>query len=194
MGELRGLMMFQVPVSDPLSGHDVHLLMIGVVIIAVALVLQAVGVIAAGVFAMKILTKVESLTDMVEKRAMPIVDKVNVIVTDLQPKIQSVSTNVEEISYTVRAKTDEIGATVTSIKETVDDINAKTRVHVDHADRMVTNALNTTHEVSEKVQRGIKAPINQVAGLFAGLKAGVETLAERSPFGKKKTVPNPYDL
>jgi hypothetical protein len=41
-----------------------------------------------------------------------------------------------------------------------------------------------TEEISSTVQQGIKAPIRQIAGVVAGLKAGMETLIARSPFGK----------
>jgi uncharacterized protein YoxC len=194
MPELRGLMMIQVPVSDPLSGHDVHWLMIGVIIIAVALVLQSVGLIAAALMAAKMLQKVAHLSDTVEESVMPIVRKTNSLVDELGPKVRSISTNVEQISYTVRAKTEEIGETVAQLSRTVADLNLKTRTHVAHVDGIVTEALNTAEEVSVAVQHGIRVPVKQIAGLVAGLKAGLETLVAKSPFGKGRDVRSPYDL
>ena len=187
------LMMFQTQADVALDGHDVHLLMIFVGIIMVALVVQAIGFVSAGMVGIKLLAKAEEMANNADRKTAPVLAKANALLDDLAPKVRAITTDVEEISSIVRAKCEEVGETVTEIKRTVDDINGRTRVQVRHVDGIVTSALNTTEEVSAKVQQGIRYPVNQVVGIIAGLKAGLETLAQRSPFGKKD-VRNPYDL
>ncbi len=90
--------------------------------------------------------------------------------------------NAEQISYTVRAKVDELGVTVSELNDTVREFNGRTRAQVARVDGIVSDALGATEEISHTVQQGIKAPVRQIAGIIAGLKAGIETLIERSPF------------
>jgi hypothetical protein len=40
--------------------------------------------------------------------------------------------------------------------------------------------LNTTSEISDTVQRGIKIPLREVSGLVNGLKAGLDVLVGRA--------------
>jgi methyl-accepting chemotaxis protein len=162
--------------------HDIHLAMIFLAIIAIALVAQAVGVIISGLFAAKLSKKVEGLADTIEMKTMPILDKANQVLHDLSPKVLSITQNAEQISYTVRTKVDELSVTVSELNETVRGINQRTRGQVVRVDGIVTDALVATEEISQTVQNGIKVPLRQIAGVIAGLRAGMETLIERSPF------------
>jgi methyl-accepting chemotaxis protein len=190
MPAISGLMMFQANVTG-LSAGDVHLMMIFMGIIALALALQGVAVLVGVGFAAKMLKKIEGLSDHFEQKTTPILVKSNALLEDLGPKIRAISTNVEEISYSVREKVDEVGEAVSEVKRTVEDINrtvqdanVRTRVQVARADDMVTEAMTTAHEVSMVVQDGIRTPVRQIAGIIAGVKAGLETLLARSPFGR----------
>jgi methyl-accepting chemotaxis protein len=178
--------------GDP--GHDMHRGTIFLFVIALALAVQAAGVCVAAAFAIKMFRKIDSMTDSFERKTGPMIERVTRLVDDVAPKLHTITTNVEEISYTVRAKTDEIGATLSQLNETVNDANFRTRVHISHVDGLVSEALATTEEVSRTVQENIKKPVRQIAGIVAGIKAGLETLVSKSPFGKPKGYENPYDL
>jgi hypothetical protein len=184
MPAINGLMMFVWQSSDPMSEHDIHLLMIFAGIIAAAMVAQALGLIGSAIFASRMLKRVDHLTDSFDQKTTPVMNKAAALLDDLAPKVRSVSTNVEQISYTMREKCDEIGETLSQINRTVGDANLKTRIQVARVDGLVTDALATTEEVSRTVQDGIRVPVRQIAGIIAGFKAALETLAKRSPFGK----------
>jgi methyl-accepting chemotaxis protein len=176
------------------QAHDIHLMMIFACIIAIALCAQAVGVFAAGFMAAKLFAKIEALTNRLEAKISPVMEKTSALVGDLTPKVNAISTNVEQMSYTVRAKIEEVGETVSELTRTVNDLNFKTRTHIDHAHGIVTDALATTEDVSNTIQDSIRKPVRQIAGIVAGVKAGIETLVARSPFGKARPSDNPYDL
>jgi methyl-accepting chemotaxis protein len=167
-----------------LTQHDVHLAMIFIGIIALALVVQAIGVLIAGSFAAKLLHRVDGIANDFQGRTAPILDKANVLLEELSPKITSITENAEQISYTVRAKVDELGVTVSQINQTAQDVNGLTRVQVARVNAIVTEALIATEEISLTIQDGIRAPVRQIAGVVAGVKAAVETLIARSPFGR----------
>ncbi len=170
--------------SDELSRHDIHLAMIFLAIIAIAMVAQAVGLLVTSAFAAKLLHRVDGIANQVEQRTGPLLDKTHALVTDIAPKIHAMTTNVEQMSYTVRAKVDEMGETVSQLSRTVNDANDRTRAQVARVDGIVTQAVTATAEISGAVQEGIKGPVRQMVGLLAGLRAGLETLIERSPFGR----------
>jgi methyl-accepting chemotaxis protein len=183
----RGLMMFLWQSTNginTLSGRDVHWLMIFVAIIALALVVQALGFVIAAVFASKLLLKLGDIAERAEERTGPFLTKTTELLDDVTPRLRSISNNVEQMSYTVRAKCDEVGETLSQLNRTVVDANNRTRNQVARVDGIVSDALHTTEQVSHVVQEGIRVPVKQMAGIIAGLKVGLETFVRRSPFGK----------
>jgi len=192
MSGLSGIAMMMLQDSGA-NAHEVYLMRLCAVVIAVALVAQAVGVLLAASYAAKFLMKLDKMSKTFEEKTVPILTRTNELIRDLAPKIASVSTNVEQISYTVREKVDELGVTVSQLNETVNEINGRTRRQVVHVDGIVTEALYATEEISRTVQDQIRKPVKQVAGILAGLQAGFATLVEKSPFIKRNR-PGPYDL
>ncbi len=178
------------------NGHDVHLAMIFLFVIALVLVLQAMAVLIGGLFAAKLLVRMKGVVDRMERKTGPILDKTNQMLQDLAPqvhsfaqkvqtitdKVESLTENAEQISSTVRVKVDELGVTVSELNETVREMNVRTAMQVARVDGIVSDALHATEEISKTVQDGIKGPVRQIAGIVAGVKAGIETLVARSPF------------
>lgn len=178
--------------DSELTRHDIHLAMIFLAIIALALVVQAVGVLISSAFGAKLLHRVNAIADIVETKTGPILDQTSIILRDLAPKIknvtekaESISANVEHISVKVRDQVTELSVTVGELNATVREINGRTRAQVVRADAIVSDAMHATEEISQTVQSGIRGPVKQIAGVIAGLKAGIETLVARSPFGNK---------
>jgi len=170
--------------------HDVHLMMIFMGIIAVAVIAGFLGVGIAGLMGLKLFRKLEQMAERAEGKVSPMLDKTRVLVEELSPKVRTITTNVEQISYTVRTKVDEFSATATEINRTVKEANTRTQEKVARVDGMVSEALNTAQHVSRTVQESVRKPVQQIAGIIAGLRRGVETLVERSPF-KRQVAPVP---
>jgi methyl-accepting chemotaxis protein len=178
---IAALALFQ---SGDASAHDIHLLTVFVGLIALALIVAAIGMVLIAAFAAKVLHRVDGITKEIKERTGPLLDKTQALVADLTPKIQTFTTNAEHISTTVRTKVDELAVTVTQLNATVQHINGRTQVHVAQADGIVTDALLATAEISATVQQGIKAPLRQIVGVVAGVRAGLEKLVQMSPFGR----------
>jgi methyl-accepting chemotaxis protein len=180
-------------VSD--TQHDIHLQTIFLGIIAFVLLGAAVVALIGGAIMLGIARKAWLMAERVEAKLSPLVDKTNGMMSELQPKIENITKNVEQVSYTVRGKVDELGATLSDINRTVKDVNDRTRVHVAHVDGMVGDALTTAQQVSDTVQENIRKPVRQIAGILAGLRVGLETLVDRSPFVRRsQKVTDPYEV
>jgi methyl-accepting chemotaxis protein len=170
--------------QDDVSRHDTHLLMIFVGLIALALALQALGFLIAGIFAAKLLHSITGIAKELHQRTGPIIDKSTQVLNDLAPKVQSVTENVEQITFAVRSRTDELGQTVSEVNQTVQEANSRARAQMTRADNILTDALTATEDISHTIQDSIRAPVRQVVGVIAGIKAAIDKLIEKSPFGK----------
>jgi methyl-accepting chemotaxis protein len=185
MPVLSGAAVVVLQSTSELTQRDIHWAMIFLAVIALSLVAQAVGVLISAAFGSQLLRRVNAIADIVETKTGPIMDRTASILKELEPKVKSVGDSAEHVSSTVRLKVDELSVTMTELNATMRDINGRTRVQVKRADNIVSDALHATEEVSQTVQHGIKVPLKQVAGVIAGVKAAMETLAARSPFGRR---------
>ncbi|HEY4357199.1 MAG TPA: hypothetical protein VGN16_15725 [Acidobacteriaceae bacterium] len=198
MASANALMMFAWQQYDGEAHHDVHLIMYALVAMAIVMCLLMLGLLVAGILGFVQVRKLIGVLEDTRAKVEPVFEKGVEFFDDVAPKVRSITTNVDQICYTVREKADEVGETVSQVNRTVADINNRTRVQVARVDGMVTEALVTTQEISQTVQRSVRAPLQQIAGIVAGMKAGLEKLIERSPFAsplrKKQSGPGPYDL
>jgi hypothetical protein len=70
---------------------------------------------------------------------------------------------------------------------TASELNMRTRAQAARVDGMVTSMLNATADISETLQRAVKVPVREVAGLVNGFKAGLDVLVGRAKeFGRGK--------
>jgi hypothetical protein len=92
--------------------------------------------------------------------------------------VKIITENLVETSHIFRTKAREIDATAS-------ELNMKARVQAARVDGMVTSVLNTTAEISDTLQRAVKAPVRELTGLVNGFKAGVDVLVGRAKgFGR----------
>ncbi len=176
-------------------------------IIAVAMALQALVFIAAGIGALvaglkvmkavdgavkeakgavaEVTRKLESATDEVKGKVYPIIESVTHIgkaaqgiVDEATPKIRIVSDHIVDTSRIVRDSAQ-------SFQSTAGDVNTKTQRQVARVDGMVTAALDTTAEIVATVEHGIKVPAQKIATVAGQVRQVAEGLLDRV-----KTVAN----
>jgi hypothetical protein len=158
---------------DSLSSGNSKLLMVFVGMVAIALVVQAIALIAMAVGAAKARKRGLEIVEEVRLKLMPIMDNTQSFIQDNAPKVKIITENFVETSHIVRAKAQEFDVTAS-------DLNSKARAQAARVDGIVTSALNTTTDVAETIQRGIKVPLREVSGLINGLKAGLDVLVGRA--------------
>jgi methyl-accepting chemotaxis protein len=172
--------------------HNVHLMTIFLGIVAVAVVIGFLGMCVAGVQLLRLMVKAEALAERLEGKISPMIDKSHALVEELGPKMRTITTNVEQITYTVRTKVDEYSVTADEVNRTVKDANKRTQAQVARVDGIVNEALHSAHNVSRTVQESVRRPVQQIAGIIAGVKRGIETWVERSPFKRHMSADEEY--
>jgi hypothetical protein len=181
--EAMRIMMSAMWLQDPdsLSSGNSKLLMVFVGMVAVALIVQAIALIAMAVGAAKARKRGLEIVEEVRLKLMPIMDNTHTFIQDTAQKVKIITENFVETSHVVRAKAQEFDVTAS-------DLNAKTRAQAARVDGIVTSALNTTTDVAETIQRGIKIPLREVSGIINGVKAGLDVLVGRAKgFGSGRT-------
>jgi hypothetical protein len=178
---------------DSLSSGNTKLLMIFVGMVAIAMVTQAIALIVMAVGAGKARKRGLEIAQEVRDKMMPIIDGTHDLIRDNSPKIKVITENFVEASHIIREKAREFDVTAS-------DLNAKTRAQAARVDGMVTSVLDTTAELKDSIQRGIKVPVREITGLVNGLKAGLDVLVGRTKgFGNgafgggKSNVPHDRD-
>ena len=187
---MTGLMLgvwFQDPGS--LSSGNSRLLMIFVGLVALAMLVQAAVVLALGIGAMKAQKKLMAVVDDLKKKAAPAIATAEDMIRDTVPKVKVITSNLVETSHMVRNKVHEFEGTLTTANakfkeatETFSEANLKTRGQVSRVDGMITSALTATANLGATIHQGIKAPVNQVAGVIAGLNTGIDVLMSKYQF------------
>lgn len=198
---LPALLLFQDAAA---TASDVHIIMICEVVLTAIVVVLILALILAGLV---INSKIKKLTANLNGRTQPLIargtqiagsvndiltdlkPKIATVSSDLQPKIARVSSDVQHISSLIRSKADEAGLTFASLNQTVQeysstaqDVNLKTKSQVARVNEMVSEALTTTQHVSKQIQHGIRVPVERVASWVTAAKVGLETLGEKLPF------------
>jgi hypothetical protein len=173
---------------DSLSSGNSRLLMVFVAMVAIALVVQAIALIIMAIGAGKARKRGLEIAEELRSKVLPIISSTHDLVRENAPKIKIITENFVETSHVIRSKAQEFDLTAS-------DLNAKTRAQAARVDGIVTSALNTTAEISDTIQRGIKIPVREVSGLLNGLKAGLDVLAGRTKtFGRgRDTFPRDPD-
>jgi len=176
-----------VSLQDGLSGESTHLLMIFIGIAAFALLAQAFVMVGMAIGASKAQKKLLGHVEDISNKLLPLIDKSNVLVTDLTPQLKDITAraqvitgNVEQISALVREKVNEFGPTITAANQTiceandtVRDANRRTQQQVVRVNDMVTSVLDATAQMGRAIQNGITTPVREVSNIVEGVKAGV---------------------
>jgi hypothetical protein len=180
--EVTRIVMSGMWLEDPgsLSSGNSRLLMWFVGMVAVAMVVQAIVVIFTAVGAWKASKRALEIAEQLHTKVMPILDTTHTVIHDSAPKVKIITENLVETSHVVRAKAQEFDVTAS-------DLNTKARAQAARVDGMVTGVLNTTADISETLQRAVKVPVREIAGLVNGFKAGLDVLVGRAKeFGRGK--------
>ncbi len=143
-----------------------------IAIILVGVLIHIATMIALYVTAKASSTRVQSLVDKVETRALPAIEAARDLVVDARPKLDSIIENMAATSNTLRGQVERLDVTL-------NDIMDRTRLQVIRADELVTRTIDRVEETTEMVQHTVVSPVRHLSGLLQGLSAGVGSFFAR---------------
>jgi methyl-accepting chemotaxis protein len=161
-----------------------NLLTIFIVVTAAAVVLQA------GILVALFLTFKKAVDT-----ALPSIQSMNQMVTDLRPKVEQIAENVvllqpkiipivdamvearpkvEKIVENLVETTNQVRSEVQRVDATVNDLVDRARLQVIRADEMLTRTFDRVEHTSDVVAKTVVSPVRQVSGIVRGVSAGLE--------------------
>jgi len=144
-------------------------LTIALLLVAVAVLIQAGMTIMIWLGLRKIPAKVEAVRDNFKQRFDPLVQSVTEILTNAREPLRAITTNLAETSKMLRERTSDVDGLVAKLVD-------KSRTQVIRADRTVSDLVQKVATTSDAVQRGVLASIQEVSAIIKGMQAGLEFL------------------
>ena len=134
---------------------------------------------------------VNSVREQVEElrsTAMPVLAETKAFLDRVGPKIDSVATDLAELTHGLRAQSTELQITATEIIERV-------RRQTSRMDHMFTGMLDTVERAGGFVTDVISVPLRQLGAVAASLKAVVGVLVSRNaPQPREMHSPSDKDM
>jgi ABC-type transporter Mla subunit MlaD len=147
-------------------------LTIALILVALAVLMQAGVMIAIWLALRKIPGQIEAVRADVKQRLDPLVQSVTEIVSNGREPLRAIGTNLAEISKMLRERTGDVDALVAELVD-------KSRAQVIRMDRMVSDLVQKVETTTEAVQRGVLVPVQEVSAVLKGFQAGLEFLFSR---------------
>jgi tetrahydromethanopterin S-methyltransferase subunit F len=146
-----------------------NLIPIFIALTGAAVLLQACLLAAMYLSMRKSGARIESLATEVRGKALPALETAQSILTDIRPKLQVISDNLQESAILMRAQVERVDATVS-------DVVDRARLQVIRADELLTRTLDRVEKTTDMVHTTVISPIRQVSGVVQGITAGIEFL------------------
>lgn len=154
--------------------HLETLLVIFIIVTAAAVVIQMFVLLALYISVKRSSARMEALAEQVQTRAVPTLELAQSMLQDYRPKVETILTNVTEISTVVKAE-------VTELKGSVTDVVHRTHDQVARVDELVTKTLSRVENATEMVNHSVSVPVRHATGVLQGITTGLAVL-----FGKTR--------
>jgi len=150
------------------------LLIIFVALTGVSVLLQAIvliGILSTVSKAARVVT--ESTQDL-KATILPIVHSTRDLVERLSPEVTVVTAGLAELTQVVRRETKDVHF---SVSEIIGRVNTQTA----RLDAMLTATLDVLEKTGTQLEKSIAAPVRQVNGVFAAVRAVIDTYRTTQP-------------
>jgi hypothetical protein len=154
-----------------------------------AVLMQAFVLVMIYVGIRKSSARMEALATEVKTKLLPTVERAEVILTDVRPKLQVIADNIQETTILLRDQVQRADATV---KDAMD----RGRLQIIRADELLTRTLDRVEQTSDMVHSTVISPVRRLSGLVQGLTVGLEFLfggRGRRNGGGRERRPVPQD-
>jgi hypothetical protein len=165
---------------------DDTLLRIFIAVTTFAVVVQAGILVGLYLSVRKSTAKMEALSNELKEKAIPTIETVQSFITEVRPRIDTITSNVSESSTLIKNQLERLDATLT-------DVLDRTRLQVIRADELLNRTMDKVEETSEIVHKTVVSPLRQVSGVMNAIYTGVEVFLGNKRRGGKNGMGVPQD-
>jgi hypothetical protein len=184
--------------SEEAGTHHLIMIFIGIISIAIAVV-AIVGIVVA-LKAMKSIKEMGAIAHEFKDKLVPLLDEATALtrsgrelLDETGPRLKIITENLVKTTDTLHDTSLACKAAVLNVQGTVTDATTRTQRQIARVDGMITTAINTTAEVIENINEGIRVPAqkiallaNQARFIAEGLFEKIKSMAGAVPFATKK--------
>ncbi|HTV05890.1 MAG TPA: hypothetical protein VME86_11030 [Acidobacteriaceae bacterium] len=136
---------------------------------AAAVLLQALVLLAIYIAIRRVSGAVNEALGEVKTKALPVIESAQNLLNDVSPKLKITTTNLTEVSETLRKQAGHVNATIESLL-------GKTNLQINRVDEMVGGTLDVLGQVFKAIDSAFSLPARRVSGIMHGFRVGMEVL------------------
>ena len=138
-----------------------------VIIASLAIVLQAIMLIAMFLALRESLQRITKISTELHEKLDPILTRTNYLLEDSRNRITSMVADWAEVSHIAHAQAVKFDRVVSEGMEML-------RVQIVRADQILTGVIESADEVGSKFRESILGPVTQMAAVVRGVRAGLD--------------------
>ena len=138
-----------------------------VIVTALAVVLQAIVLIALFIQLRRTAARVEQTIADLNTRITPILSRVQILVEDVSPRIASIVSDASELTRLARGQAQKVDRILSETLE-------RLRLQLIHIDQILTGAMETVEEAGSRLRATVWGPVVKATALIRGIQTGLE--------------------
>lgn len=138
-----------------------------VVVTALAIVLQAIVLIALFVQLRRTAARVEQTVSDLNSRVTPLISRVQVLVDDISPRVSGIVADASEIARLARGEAQKVDRVLSEALE-------RFRMQLIHVDHILTGAMEAVEEAGSHLRQTVWGPVVKATAMIRGVQAGID--------------------
>jgi hypothetical protein len=138
-----------------------------VIVTAVAIVLQAVVLVALFLQLRRTAARVEETISDLNTRLSPIISRLQILVEDVSPRISGIVADAAELTRLARGQAQKVDRILTETME-------RLRLQLIHVDQILTGAMEAVEEAGSRMRETIWGPVVKASAIIRGIQTGLE--------------------
>jgi hypothetical protein len=138
-----------------------------VVVTALAIVVQAIILIALFVQLRRTAARVEQTVADLNTKVTPLVSRVQVLIEDISPRLTGIVVDASEITRLARSEAQKLDRVLSEALE-------RLRMQLIHVDHILSGAMEAVEEAGSHLRSTVWAPVVKATALIRGVQAGID--------------------
>jgi hypothetical protein len=138
-----------------------------VVVTAVAVVLQAIVLVALFLQLRRTAARVEETITDINERLTPVLSRIQLLVEDVSPRISGIIADASELTRLARGQAQKVDRVLT---ETIERL----RLQLVHVDQILTGAMEAFEEAGSRLRETVWGPVVKATAIIRGIQTGLE--------------------
>ena len=138
-----------------------------VMVTALAIVLQAIILIALFIQLRKTAARIEQIVGDLNTKLSPLISRVQILVEDVSPRLTGIVADASEIVRLARGEAQKVDRILSEALE-------RLRMQLIHVDHILTGAMEAVEEAGSHLRQTVWGPVVKATALIRGIQAGID--------------------